>query len=114
MILFEKTVKTFLATTSRYFFRSYIIDKHIHFISNRKITYEDCVKFIFWNKGRNNDVELTEFLKVFKGKKYETLSHQAIGKQRIFIKPELFINLFKSLLTLYTKKINIFQKLKDI
>ena len=95
MILLEKTVKTFLATMSCFFFGSYIIDKHKHFIRNRKMSYKDCVKFIFWNKGRNNDIELTEFFKVFKGKKYETISHQAIGKQRIYIKPELFINIYK-------------------
>ena len=95
MILLEKTVKTFLATMSCFFFGSYIIDKHKHFVRNRKMSYKDCVKFIFWNKGRNNDIELTEFFKVFKGKKYETISHQAIGKQRIYIKPELFINIYK-------------------
>ena len=95
MILLEKTVKTFLATMSCFFFGSYIIDKHKHFIRNSKMSYKDCVKFIFWNKGRNNDIELTEFFKVFKGKKYETISHQAIGKQRIYIKPELFINIYK-------------------
>ena len=90
MILFEKTVKTFLATMPCFSFGSYIIDNHKHFIRNRKLSYKDCVKFIFWNKGRNNDIELTGFYKVFKGKKYETMSHQAIGRQRIFIKPDLF------------------------
>lgn len=112
MILLEKTVKTFLATMSCYFFGSYIIDNHIHFIRTRKITYEDCVKFIFWNKGRNNDTELTEFFKVFKGKKYETISHQAIGKQRIFIKPELFINIYKKFIDTIYEEHKHFSKIK--
>lgn len=112
MILLEKTVKTFLATMSCYFFASYIIDKHVHFIRTRKITYEDCVKFIFWNNGRNNDTELTEFFKVFKGKKYETISHQAIGKQRIFIKPELFINIYKKFIDTIYKEHKHFSKIK--
>ena len=105
-------MKTFLATMSCYFFASYIIDKHVHFIRTRKITYEDCVKFIFWNKGRNNDTELTEFFKVFKGKKYETISHQAIGKQRIFIKPELFINIYKKFIATIYKEHKHFSKIK--
>ena len=105
-------MKTFLATMSCYFFASYIIDKHVHFIRTRKITYEDCVKFIFWNKGRNNDTELTEFFKVFKGKKYETISHQAIGKQRIFIKPELFINIYKKFIDTIYKEHKHFSKIK--
>lgn len=112
MILFEKTVKTFLATMSCYFFGSYIIDNHKHFIRNRKMTYKDCVKFIFWNKGRNNDIELTEFFKVFKGKKYETISHQAIGKQRIFIKPELFIKIYKKFIDLIYKEHKYFSEIK--
>ena len=112
MILLEKTVKTFLATMSCYFFGSYIIDNHIHFIRTRKITYDDCIKFIFWNKGRNNDTELTEFFKVFKGKKYETISHQAIGKQRIFIKPELFINIYKKFIDNIYEEHKHFSKIK--
>lgn len=70
------------------------------------MSFKDCVKFIFWNKGRNNDIELTEFFKLFKGKKYETISHQAIGKQRIFIKPELFINIYKKFIDLILGCIN--------
>ena len=95
MILFEKTIKTFLATMSCLFYASFIIDRTKHFIRNRKISYHDCVKFIIWNNGRNNDVELAEFFKLFKNKKFETISRQAIGKQRMYIKPELFINLYK-------------------
>ena len=112
MILLEKTVKTFLATMSCYFFGTYIIDNHKHFIRDRKMSYKDCVKFIFWNKGRNNDIELTEFFKVFKGKKYETISHQAIGKQRIFIKPELFINIYKKFIDLIYKENKHFSEIK--
>ena len=95
MILFDKTIKTFLTTLSFLFHGSYIIDPKIHFIRNRKMSYHDCVKFIIWNNGRNNDTELAEFFKVFKKKSFETMSHQAIGKQRMHIKPELFINLYK-------------------
>ena len=112
MILFEKTVKTFLATMSCLFYVSYIIDKDKHFIRDRKMSYKDCVKFIFWNKGRNNDVELTEFFKVFKEKKFETISHQAIGKQRIYIKPELFINIYKKFINFIYKKHNHFSEIK--
>ena len=95
MILFEKTIKTFLATMSSLFYGWFIIDRTKHFIRNRKISYKDCVKFIIWNNGRNNDIELVEFFKKFKNKKFETISSQAIGKQRMHIKPELFINLYK-------------------
>ena len=95
MFCLEKTVKTFLVTMSCLFLRSFIIDPDKHFIRERKMKYHDYIKFIFWNKGRNNDIEAIEFFKVFSNKKYETMSHQAIGKQRVFIKPELFIMIYK-------------------
>ena len=31
-----------------------------------KISYHDCIKFIIWYNGRNNDTEATEYFKVFK------------------------------------------------
>ena len=95
MILFEKAIKTFLATMSCLFYGCLIIDRTKHFIRNHKISYKDCVKFIIWNNGRKNDIELAEFFKKFKNKKFETISRQAIEKQRMHIIPELFINLYK-------------------
>ena len=59
------------------------------------MTYEDIIRFIFYNKGRNGFIEIIEFLKVFKKKKFLSVSPQGIGKQRMFIKPELFENIYK-------------------
>ena len=95
MILLERTVKTFLASLSCMFLRGYIIDPLKHFIRDRKMSYRDCIKFIIWYNGRNNDTEAAEYFKVFKKKKYETMSHQAIGRQRIYINPDLFIQIYK-------------------
>ena len=89
-IFLERTIKMFLATMFLLYSREFIIDSFKHFIRERKITYVDCINYIFWNKGRNNDTEATEFFKLFKRKKFETVSSQAFGKQRMFIKPELF------------------------
>ena len=112
MILFEKTIKTFLATMSCLFYGCYIIDKTKHFIRNRKISYNDCVKYIIWNNGRNNDIELADFFKRFKNKKFETISRQAIGKQRMHIKPELFINLYKKFIDKIYGEHKHFSKIK--
>ena len=73
-IFLEKTIKLFLATMISYYSREFIIDSLKHFIRERKITYFDCINFIIWNNGRNNDLEATEFFKKFKKKKYETVS----------------------------------------
>ena len=66
MILLERTVKTFLASLSCMFLREYIDNPLKHFIRNRKMPYRDCIKFVIWYDGRNNDTEASECFKVFK------------------------------------------------
>ena len=112
MIYLERSIKEFLATMSCLFLREFIIDPDKHFIRERKMSYTDYVEFIFWNKGRNNDIEATEFLKLFSKKKYETISHQAIGKQRVFIKPELFIRIYKRFINKIYKENKHFSEIK--
>ena len=113
MILLERTVKTFLASLSGMFLRGYIIDPLKHFIHDRKMSYHDCIKFIIWYNGRNNDTEAAEYFKVFKKKKYETMSHQAIGRHRIYIQIYSY-KYIRNLLTKSIKHINIFLNSKDI
>ena len=48
------------------FLRGYIIDPLKHFIRDRKMSYHDCIKFIIWYYGKNNDTEAAEYFKVFK------------------------------------------------
>lgn len=87
-----------------FYSREFIINKEKHFIRCRKMLYTDYIKFIFWNKGRNNNIEGTEFFKQFMDKKFETISQQALGKQRKFILPELFIKIYKTFVdTIYSE-----------
>lgn len=111
-IFLEKTIKSYLATIFLLYSRESIIDSHKHFVRNRELSFRDCINFIFWNKGRNNDIEATEFYKLFKKKKYETISSQAIGKQRSFIKPELFERIYKSFIDLIYKEHEHFSRMK--
>lgn len=112
MTYFEKTIKSFLATMFCQYLECYIIDKDKHFVRNRKMGFIDHIKFIIWNKGRNNDIEASEFFKVFLKKKYETITPQAIGKQRAFIHPDLFINLYKRFIDFLYKKHRHFSEFK--
>ena len=112
MSYFEKTIKTFLATMFCLYLKDFIIDKEKHFIRDRKMGFIDHIKYIIWNKGRNNDIEGVEFFKVFLKKKYETISRQAIGKQRAFIKPELFIMLYKRFIDFLYKEHKHFSEFK--
>ena len=95
-----------------FYLRDYIVDPEKHFIRESKMNFVDHIKFIFWNKGRNNDIEIAEYFKLFKEKKFETISHQAIGKQRIYIKPKLFENLYKHFINLIYRDHPNFSKIK--
>ena len=76
------------------------------------MNYVDNIKFIIWNKGRNNDIEVAEYFKLFKKRKFETISQQAIGKQRIYIKPKLFQDLYERFISLIYRDHPNFSKVK--
>ena len=91
MIFLEKKIRSYLGTIMPHLFtKEYVIDPEKHFVRKGKMTLKEYIQFIFCNAGRNNDIEISDFFKTFLDRSYETMSSQAVGKQRVFIMPELF------------------------
>lgn len=68
------------------------------FIRNRKMNFKDYVWYLIFQKGRTASMELDEYLK-HKNNTYKiSISKQAFSKQRLNIKPEIFIDLYKDYL----------------
>ena len=68
------------------------------FTRNRKMTFEDYVWYLTLQKGRTTSMELDQYLKN-KNDSYEiTISKQAFSKQRLNLKPQIFIDLYKDYL----------------
>lgn len=68
------------------------------FTRNRKMNFHDYVWYLTFQKGRTTSMELDEYLKS-KNNSYEiSISKQAFSKQRLNLKPEIFIDLYKDYL----------------
>lgn len=74
------------------------------FIRNRKMNFEDFIWYLTLQKGRTTSMELDEYLKS-KNETYKiSISKQAFSKQRLNLKPEIFIDLYKDYLKDFYKK----------
>ncbi len=68
------------------------------FIRNRKMNFQDYIWYLIFQKGRTSSMELDEYLKS-KNNTYKIgISKQAFSKQRLNLKPEIFIDLYKDYL----------------
>lgn len=73
------------------------------FTRNRKMNFKDYVWYLIFQKGRTASMELDEYLKQ-KNNSYEiSISKQAFSKQRLNLKPEIFIDLYKDYLNDFYK-----------
>ena len=73
--------------------------------------YMDNIKFIIENKDRNDDIEVGEYFKLFNKKIWNNFQ-QSISKQKIYIKPKLFQDLYKRFISLIYRYTHNFSKIK--
>ena len=62
----------------------------------RKMSQKDYTKYILTQFGCNGYTESIRFFTKSLNRKFETITSQAIGKQRMFLKPELYKDLTDS------------------
>ena len=75
------------------------------FTRNRKMTFEDYVWYLTLQKGRTTSMELDQYLRN-KNDSYEiTISKQAFSKQRLNLKSQIFIDLYKTTVKNLMKKV---------
>ena len=69
------------------------------------MTFEDYVWYLTLQKGRTTSMELDQYLRN-KNDSYEiTISKQAFSKQRLNLKPQIFIDLYKTTVKNLMKKV---------
>lgn len=68
------------------------------FVRNRKMNFTDFVWYIIMQKGKTTSMELDEYLKNKTGSYKISISKQAFSKQRQYLKPEIFIDIYKDYL----------------
>ena len=68
------------------------------FTRNRKMNFEDFIWYLTLQKGRTTSMELDEYLKCKNDTYKISISKQAFSKQRLNLKPQIFIDLYKDYL----------------
>ncbi len=68
------------------------------FTRNRKMNFKDYIWYLIFQKGRTSSMELDEYLKNKNNTYKISISKQAFSKQRLNLKPEIFIDLYKDYL----------------
>ena len=68
------------------------------FTRTRKMNFEDFIWYLTLQKGRTTSMELDEYLKSKNDTYKISISKQAFSKQRLNLKPEIFIDLYKDYL----------------
>lgn len=68
------------------------------FVRERKMGFKDLVWYLIMQKGRTTSMELDEYLKNKNGTYEISISKQAFSKQRQYLKPQIFIDIYKDYL----------------
>lgn len=89
MINFERFILNFFATFELFISREYVFGDKA-FTRVRKMSQKDYTKYILTQFGCNGYTESIRFFTKSLNRKFETITSQAIGKQRMFLKPELY------------------------
>ena len=68
------------------------------FLRKRKMEFRDYVWYLIMQKGRTTSMELDEYLKNKNGTYEISISKQAFSSQRQYLKPQIFIDIYKDYL----------------
>ena len=93
MIFFDRFLVTFFMNIEIFFSRKYIIGEN-RFTRLRKMSFEDYIKYVYIQRGNTNFSEAIRFYRGFLKKDFESITRQAIGKQRKYILPDLYKDIF--------------------
>lgn len=68
------------------------------FVRKRKMEFNDFVWYLIMQRGRTTSMELDDYLKNKNGTYEISISKQAFSKQRQYLKPQIFIDIYKDYL----------------
>lgn len=92
MFYFERFLLEYLNVLNSFIGRKYVVGEN-RFVRNRKMTLKDIVYYILTNKGRINYIEVIDFINKKSKYGFNSITPQAIGKQRQYLLAEIFIKI---------------------
>lgn len=94
MYSFDRFVKEFLDCLIVLYRKKYVTEEN-RFIRNRKMTQKEYVTYILSQRSCTGYIETIRFFTIMMKNNFKTISSQGIGKQRMFIDPKVFIDMYE-------------------
>ena len=111
MYSFDRFVKEFFRLFDYFISKKYIIGDN-RFIRDRKMTQKEYTAYILSQRSCTGYIETIRFFTIMMKKNFKTISSQAIGKQRMFIDPKVFIDMYECFIDELYSKYQGFSKFK--
>ena len=110
MYFFDRFLASFFLTFDNFVSRKYV-DGDNHFIRHRKMSFKEYVIYIIVQRGNTNFTEALRYYRGFLKKEFQSITPQAIGKQRKFIKSKLYKDLSENFIDRLYHKFKGFSKI---
>ena len=111
MYSFDRFVKEFFHLFDYFISKKYITEEN-RFIRDRKMTQKEYTAYILSQRSCTSYIETIRFFTIMMNKNFKTISSQAIGKQRMFIDPKVFIDMYECFIDQLYGKFSGFSKFK--
>ena len=103
MYSFDRFIKNFFRFFECFISKRYITEDN-RFIRDRKMTQKEYTAFILSHRSCTSYIETIRFFTIWLKNDFKTISSQGIGKQRMFIDPKVFIDMYECFIDeLYSK-----------
>lgn len=111
LYFFDRFLINFFVTFESFISKKYVAESN-RFIRTRKMSFNEYVLYILTQTGCTNFAEAHKFYTKTLNHKFESITRQAIGKQRIYISPKLFIDMSEGFIDKLYGKYKGFSKFK--
>ena len=111
MYSFDRFVKDFFRLFDCFISKKYVTEDN-RFIRDRKMTQKEYTAYIFFQRSCTAYIEAIRFFTIMLSNDFKTITSQAIGKQRMYIDPNVFIDMYELYINKLYDKFSGFSKFK--
>lgn len=111
MYSFDRFLINFFVTFESFISKKYVVENN-KFVRTRKMSFKEYILYILTQTGCTNFAEAHKFYTKTLNHEFESITRQAIGKQRMYISPKLFIDMSECFIDKLYGKYKGFSKFK--
>lgn len=111
LYFFDRFLINYFMTFESFISKKYVTESN-RFVRTRKMSFKEYVLYILTQTGCTNFAEAHKFFTKTLNHKFESITRQAIGKQRMYISPKLFMDMSECFIDKLYGKYKGFSKFK--